>query len=117
MSVLICAVAAHDPWRLCRARDAEARTAAAAGVDRDLDDGVTRFARRRIQIGPAAFAVAIATSFFGTAPSLLVFACAPLLYLFPGRSIDTGVTLREESANARRETEGCVPQRAHQPVR
>jgi uncharacterized membrane protein len=54
-------------------------------IDRDLDAGIVRFASRRILIGPAMFALAIAVSFFATGPSLLIFLCAPLVYLLPGK--------------------------------
>ena len=54
-------------------------------VDRELDARVIRFAGRRVLIGPALFALAIAASFFTTALSLVMFLCAPLVYLAPGK--------------------------------
>jgi uncharacterized membrane protein len=54
-------------------------------VNHDLGAHTVRFASRRILIGPAVFAIAIAVSFFGTTPSLFIFLCAPLIYLFPGK--------------------------------
>jgi uncharacterized membrane protein len=54
-------------------------------VHRDLEARIIRFASRRVLIGPALFAVAIGVSFFATALSLVIFLCAPLVYLAPGK--------------------------------
>ena len=54
-------------------------------VDHELDVRSIRFARRRILIGPVVFATAIAASFLNAWLSLLIFVCAPVVYLLPGK--------------------------------
>src|SRR5262249_30322480 len=54
-------------------------------VDPALDDRMIRFVIRRILIGPAFFALAIASSSFNTTASLILYSATPLFYVLPGK--------------------------------
>jgi uncharacterized membrane protein len=54
-------------------------------VDPELDASTVRHATRRILVGPAMFALALAVSFFSITAALAIFALTPLWYLIPGR--------------------------------
>lgn len=54
-------------------------------VDPELEERIVRTVERRILIGPALFALAIAVSFFSLRAALAVFAVVPLWYFVPGR--------------------------------
>jgi len=54
-------------------------------VPPDIHKDVVSLAKRRILMGPAAFACALGLSFVSTTLSLVVYALTPILYLLPGR--------------------------------
>ena len=54
-------------------------------VDQNLDPVLIRLASRRILIGPALLALAIAFSFVSTLGSLALCGLVPLFYIIPGK--------------------------------